>query len=59
MEHEKRLLNIQKSYLGNGNIPISTDAGIVTTHHSLAQWMAQQFNHNFDDYDRAIDAVRY
>lgn len=25
--------------------------------HSLAQWLAHKFNHNFDDYDRAIDSV--
>src|SRR5437016_2749527 len=25
--------------------------------HSLAQWLAHRFNHNFNDYDRAIDHV--
>ncbi|MFC4801347.1 hypothetical protein ACFPA1_18625 [Neobacillus sp. GCM10023253] len=57
MEHEKRLQNIQRGLSGDGRIPIAMDAGLVTGSHSLAQWMAKQFNHNFDEYDRAIDSV--
>jgi hypothetical protein len=57
MEHEKRLTNIQRGLLGNGASRIAFDSTIVTGSHSLAQWMATEFNHNFDEYDRAIDAV--
>jgi hypothetical protein len=57
VEHEKRLNLIKRGYMGDGRIPIGLDAGLVTGSHSLAQWMAKEFNHNFDDYDRAIDAV--
>jgi hypothetical protein len=57
MEHYKRLRNIDIGLTGNGRIPIAMDAGILTGSHSLSQWMANEFNHNFDEYDRAIDAV--
>lgn len=33
------------------------DAGLTIGSHSMAQWMAQEFNHNFDAYDKAIDSV--
>jgi hypothetical protein len=57
MEHEKRLTNIQQGLSGNGGTRIAIDAGIITGSLPLAQWMANEFNHNFDDYDRAIDSV--
>ncbi|MGG3563252.1 hypothetical protein ABES03_16805 [Neobacillus rhizosphaerae] len=57
MEHEKRLRNIQMGLSGDGRFPILMEAGLVTGSQPLAHWMAQQFNHNFDDYDTAIDAV--
>jgi hypothetical protein len=57
MEHDKRLNQIRQGYMGYGSIPLGIDAGLVMGSHSLAQWMAKEFNHNFDDYDRAIDAV--
>ncbi len=57
MEHEKRLRNIQLGLTGSGRTPIAFDVGLITGSHSLAQWMAHEFNHNFDEYDRAIDAV--
>lgn len=73
MEHDKRLRNIQIGLPGNGRMvseqryaqatpnvtaaPIAMDAGLVTASHPLAQWMAHKFNHNFDEYDRAIDSV--
>lgn len=36
---------------------IPVDATLTVGSHSLAQWMADRFNHNFDEYDKAIDAV--
>lgn len=57
MEHEKRLNNIRLGLTGNGTIPIAMDTGINIGSYSLASWAAEKFNHNFDDYDRAIDAV--
>jgi hypothetical protein len=33
------------------------DTGLTIGSHSLAQWLAQEFNHNFDAYDKAIDYV--
>jgi len=36
---------------------IPADVVLTTGSHSLAQILASEFNHNFDDYDRAIDAV--
>jgi hypothetical protein len=57
MEHDKRLNHIRLGYMGDGRIPIGMDAGLVMGSHSLAQWMAKEFNYNFDDYDQAIDAV--
>lgn len=55
--HKKRLETINNRLLGNGGIPGGLDTALVTGSHPLAQWMAENFNHNFDDYDRAIDAV--
>ncbi|MCJ7987948.1 hypothetical protein MUB16_35450 [Priestia sp. OVL9] len=57
MSHEERLRNIKLGLSGDGKIPIAIDAGLVTGSHSLSQWMAHKFNQNFDQYDRAIDAV--
>lgn len=57
MEHEKRLNNIRAGLTGNGTVPISVDTGLNIGSYSLAGWAAEKFNHNFDDYDRAIDAV--
>ncbi|WP_456276557.1 hypothetical protein [Bacillus sp. AK128] len=57
LEHEKRLNNIRLGLSGDGRVPIAFDSGLVTGSHPLAQWMASTFNHNFDEYDRAIDAV--
>ncbi|WP_462409373.1 hypothetical protein [Neobacillus sp. Marseille-QA0830] len=57
MEHNKRLKNVRNGFLGDGKIPIAIDTGFVTAGHSLAKWMAQQFNYNFDEYDQAIDSV--
>jgi hypothetical protein len=39
------------------NIAIPLDAALVAGSHSLAQWMAENYNHNFDEYDAAIDSV--
>lgn len=57
MEHEKRLHNIRQGLTGDGSIPISLDVGLHVGSSSLAHWTASTFNHNFDDYDKAIDAV--
>ncbi|MGE7602982.1 hypothetical protein ACQKL5_10785 [Peribacillus sp. NPDC097675] len=57
MEHEKRLNNIRAGLSGDGRIPIALDSGLYTGSHSLAEWAAKTFNHNFDEYDQAIDAV--
>lgn len=57
MEHETRLSHIRAGLSGDGRIPIALDSGLYTGSHSLAEWAAKTFNHNFDDYDRAIDAV--
>lgn len=57
MEHEKRLNNIRVGLNGDGTIPIAFDVGLNVGSYSLAGWAAEKFNHNFDDYDRAIDAV--
>ncbi|RDU37043.1 hypothetical protein DRW41_10165 [Neobacillus piezotolerans] len=57
MEHDTRLKNIKIGLSGNGVVPISLDAGLVTGSHPLSQWMADKFNHNFDEYDKAIDSV--
>ncbi|SOC37081.1 hypothetical protein [Ureibacillus acetophenoni] len=57
MEHDKRLKNIRLGLTGNGTIPIAVDTGINMGSYSLASWAAEKFNHNFDYYDRAIDAV--
>lgn len=57
MEHDKRLGNIKNGRLGNGSILIGTDSALVTGSHPLAKWMAENFNHNFDNYDRAVDSI--
>ncbi|MFD2446602.1 hypothetical protein ACFSO7_21925 [Bacillus sp. CGMCC 1.16607] len=57
MDHETRLKNIKLGLSGDGRVPIAFDSGLITGSHSLAQWMASTFNHNFDDYDRAIDSI--
>lgn len=57
MEHNKRLNNIRLGLIGGGTIPIAMDTGLNLGSYTLASWSAEKFNHNFDDYDRAIDAV--
>src|SRR5439155_16149089 len=55
--------------LGLGIGPASRDSALLSGEgtlaadgadqpgHSLAQWLAHRFNHNFTDYDRAIDRL--
>lgn len=39
------------------NASIYTDAALNSASSSLAKWLAETFNHNFDAYDAAIDSV--
>ncbi|WP_233879532.1 hypothetical protein [Virgibacillus halodenitrificans] len=57
MNYNQRAKNVSLGLMGNGKVPIAFDAGLVAGSHSLSQWMASEFNHNFDEYDSAIDAV--
>ncbi|WP_121616364.1 hypothetical protein [Virgibacillus halodenitrificans] len=57
MNYNQRAKNVSLGLMGNGKAPIAFDAGLVAGSHSLSQWMASEFNHNFDEYDSAIDAV--
>lgn len=57
LEYEKRVKNVSLGLMGNGRVPMAIDAGLIAGSHSLSQWMASEFNHNFDQYDSAIDAV--
>jgi hypothetical protein len=57
MDYNKKLRLKELGLSQTENILIPADAALVAGSHSLAQWMARNFNHNFDDYDRAIDAV--
>jgi hypothetical protein len=36
-----------------GNAFLFADAGLTIASNSLAHWMAEKFNRNFDEYDRA------
>lgn len=36
---------------------IPFNVGLTEGSHPLAQWLAIEFNHNFNEYDRAIDSV--
>jgi hypothetical protein len=40
-----------------GSSFVAIDSGLVTGSHSLAKLMAEEFNHNLDAYDKAIDSV--
>lgn len=57
-DHRRRM---QKFELGLINriekVAVPLDVGITFGQHSLAQWLAHKYNHNFDEYDKAIDAV--
>jgi hypothetical protein len=57
MDHQKRLNNIRLGLSGDGTLPIGMDSSLIVGSHSLAKWTATTFNHNFDEYDRAIDQV--
>ena len=42
--------------LATGGV-ITQGALAADSGHSLAQWLASEFNHSFDAYDKAIDAA--
>lgn len=36
---------------------IATNSGLDISSYSLSNWMADKFNHNFDEYDSAVDSI--
>lgn len=57
-DHRRRLQNFEvglATSLEKTAVPL--DVGITFGQYSLAQWLAGRYNHNFDEYDQAVDAV--
>lgn len=57
MDYKHRLTRIELGLPALETASITFDTGLNAAGHSLAQWMASNFNHNFDAYDKAIDSV--
>jgi hypothetical protein len=62
MKNIKRILNNIDLGIDNRKFFDTTQAtfqGIIAGEqgHTLAQWLAEKFNHNFDAYDSAIDSI--
>ncbi|WP_309119844.1 hypothetical protein [Paenibacillus sp.] len=56
-QQQQRLRRLQLNLPPAEKVLLPADAALATGSHSLAQWMAAKYNHNFDEYDKAIDAV--
>lgn len=57
-DHRRRMQNFELGLSGSiEKAAVPMDVGITFGQHSLAQWLAGQYNHNFDEYDKAIDSV--
>lgn len=57
MENKERLRRLKLGLPPLNDVPIYTDATLNAASSSLAKWMAETFNHNFDAYDAAIDSI--
>ncbi|EGP5302133.1 hypothetical protein EAC14_13565 [Enterococcus faecium] len=55
-KEENRWQNPDNSSLKK-NVLIGVDTALTYESGILASWMANKFNHNFDEYDRSIDAI--
>ncbi|MFD0051457.1 hypothetical protein ACFVHQ_19400 [Actinomycetes bacterium NPDC127524] len=58
MDYFERRLKKMELDLHSFSTPlVMADTGLVLGGHPLSQWLASEFNHNFDAYDTAIDSV--